>query len=85
MLEISDRSSDGLLEITDTGRDRFGSVLVTVRELIGNNCWVGGFPLRRARRLARRAVEGNISSCRVINRFAYGGCDHVTFLVVPSA
>lgn len=82
-LEIGDRSKDGLLEITDTSWDNNGTLKVTVRELIGHNSWVGGIPIERMRRLARRALmyPEKTRSSRVFNQFTSGGCDHVTFAV----
>lgn len=82
-LTIRDRSRDGLLEITDTRWDNNGTLFVTVRELIGTGCWVGGVPIERMRRLARRAIEHpeQTRSSRVVNRFVDGGCDAVTFAV----
>lgn len=68
-LTIRDRSRDGLLEITDTHWDHNGTMFVTVRELIGSGCWVGGLPVRRTR------------SSRVVRRWSAQGCDHVTFAV----
>lgn len=82
-LNIGDRSSDGLLEITDTRWDSNGTLFVTVRELVGSGCWVGGLPLARMRRLARRAIAHpeKTRSSRVVNEFKSGGSDHVTFAV----
>ena len=83
VLEIGARSKDGLLEITDTNWDSNGTLTVTVRELIGTGCWVGGVPVERMRRLARRALShpDKTRSSRVINRFISGGSDHITFAV----
>ena len=82
-LTIGDRSRDGLLEIADTNWDHNGTLRVTVRELIGTGCWVGGLPIRRMRTLARRALPypEKTRSSRVIRRFSSGGCDFVTFAV----
>lgn len=82
-LTIGDRSRDGLLEITDTRWDSNGTMFVTVRELIGHNSWIGGVPIERMRRLARRALmyPEQTRSSRVVNRFTSGDCDHVTFAV----
>lgn len=83
ILTIGDMSRDGLLQIMDTSWDGNGTLRVTVRELIGHDCWIGGLPLRRMRTLARRALmyPYTIKSSRVVNRFTYNGCDHVTFAV----
>jgi len=83
VLTIGDRSRDGLLEITDTRWDSNGTMFVTVRELIGTNSWIGGIPIERMRRLARRALAHpeKTRSSRVVNRFSHGDCDHVTFAV----
>lgn len=82
-LTIRDRSRDGLLEITDTRWDSNGTMYVTVRELIGAGCWVGGLPVERMRRLARRAIAHpeQTRSSRVVTRFIDGQCDAVTFAV----
>jgi hypothetical protein len=80
---IGDRSRDGLLEITDTRWDHNGTMFVTVREVIGSGCWIGGLPLARMRRLARTAIShpDKTRSSRVVGRSAYYGCDQVTFAV----
>lgn len=82
-LNIGDRSRDGLLEIVDTNWDYNGTLRVTVRELIGHNCWIGGLPIHRMRRLARRAIDhpDQTRSSRVIRKWVYRGCDYVTFAV----
>lgn len=82
-LTIGDRTRDGLLEITDTSWDYNGTLRVTVRELIGSGGWVDGFPVARARRLARRALQHpeTIRSSRVVRRWHHAGCEHVTFAV----
>jgi hypothetical protein len=82
-LTIGDRSRDGLLEITDTNWDNNGTLRVTVRELVGTGSWVGGLPIERMRRLARRAIAHpeKTRSARVIRRWTHGDCDHVTFAV----
>lgn len=58
-LTIGDRTDDGLLEIADTNWDSNGTLRVTIRELIGGGdaAWVGGMPIARMRRLARRAIS----------------------------
>ena len=82
---IGDRSPDGLLEIVDTSWNHNGTLLVTVRETMGHDCIVGGFPIRRARTLARGALpeyyKGQTRSSRVIKRFTDGTCEYVTFAV----
>lgn len=82
-LTIRDRSRDGLLEITDTSWDHNGTMYVTVRELIGTGCWVGGLPVGRMRRLARRAIHHPhlTRSSRVVRSWSAQGCDHITFAV----
>lgn len=82
-LTIGDTSRDGLLEITDTSWDGNGTLRVTVREKIGAGCWVGGLPIERMRRLARRALmyPEKTRSSRVIRRWTAEGCEHVTFAV----
>ena len=83
VLTIGDTSRDGLLQIIDTNWDSNGTMRVTVRELIGTGCWVGGLPIQRMRALARRAIDHpeKTRSSRVIRKFSYGGCDFVTFAV----
>lgn len=82
-LTIGDRSKDGLLEITDTRWDSNGTLFVTVRELIGTGCWIGGLPISRMRALARRTLSPRVltRSSRVVRRWEYQGCEHVTFAV----
>lgn len=82
-LTIGDRSRDGLLEIVDTNWDHNGTLRVTVRELIGHDCWIGGMPLARMRRLARRAIHHPelTRSSRVVRTEVYHGCDYVTFAI----
>lgn len=82
-LTIHDRSRDGLLEIADTNWDHNGTLRVTVRELIGDNGWANGLPLRRMRTLARRALPHpeKTTGSRVVRRFVAEGCEHVTFAV----
>lgn len=81
-LTIGDRTKDGLIEITDTNWAGYSLMRVTVRELIGSKCW-DKFPLRRMRALASRAYPApfTVRTARVVNRFASGGSDHVTFLL----
>lgn len=83
VLTIGDRSRDGLLEIADTRWDHNGTMFVTVRELIGTGCWVGGLPIERMRRLARRAIHhpDRTRSSRVVRQHSHDGCDYVTFAV----
>jgi len=80
---IGDRSRDDLLEITDTRWDSNGTMFVTVRELIGSGCWVGGLPIERMRTLARAALAHpeKTRSSRVIQKNDYEGCTYVTFAV----
>lgn len=83
VLTIGDRSRDGLLEITDTRWDRNGTLFVTVRELIGSGCWVGGLPVDRMRRLARRAIDNpeRTRSSRALRTWSAQDSDHITFAV----
>lgn len=80
---IGDRTRDGLLEIADTRWDFNGTLFVTVRELIGTGCWIGGLPVAKMRRFARRAIHHPelTQSSKVTNQFSSGGCDYVTFAV----
>jgi len=83
VLTIGDRTRDGLLEIVDTNWNGDGVMRVTVRELIGTGCWVGGLPIRRMRALARRAMPHpeKTRSARLIRTFSDYGCDYATFAV----
>lgn len=83
VLEIGDTSRDGMLVITDRAWDHNGTLRVTVRENIGAGCWVGGLPVERMRRLARRALPypEKTRSSRVVRRWVAQGCEHVTFAV----
>ena len=83
MKDIGDYSRDGLLQITDTRWDRNGTLFVTVRETMGGNCLIGGFPIKRGRTLARSALQypEHTKSSRVTNRFKDGPCDAVTYAV----
>ena len=56
-LTIGDVNRDGTLRITDTAWDSNGTLRVTVEDLIGTGCRVGGLDIRAMRRLARRALE----------------------------
>jgi hypothetical protein len=80
---IGNTSRDGLLQITETRWDHNGTLYVTVRELIGHGCWIGGLPIERMRNLARTAIPhpDKTRSSRVVRRWSHGGCDHVTFAV----
>lgn len=82
-LEIGDTNRDGTLVITDTNWNGDGILFVTVREKIGTGCWVGGLPIDKMRRLARRALTypEKTQSSRVVRQWSNGGCDHVTFAV----
>lgn len=83
VLTIGDGTSDGLLVIVDTRWDSNGTMFVTVRENIGIGCWVGGLPIDRMRRLARRAIAHpeQTKSSRAVRKFSAEGCDFVTFAV----
>ena len=80
---IGDRSEDGLLEIVDTRWDGNGTMFVSVRMLGRAEDFTHGFPVRRARTLARRALSlpENTRSSRVTRRWTYGACDYATFAV----
>lgn len=84
-LTIGDGTPDGLLQIIDTRWDFNGTMFVTVRELIGggDNGWVGGMPIERMRRLARRAISHpeQTRSARIVHRFMAEGCGAITFAV----
>lgn len=85
VLTIGDCSRDGLLQIADTNWDGNGTLRVTVRELIGGGDagWIGGMPIERMRRLARRALmyPEKTRSSRVIRKFVAEGSGHITFAV----
>ncbi len=83
VLTVGDSTPDGLLVITDTAWDSNGTLRVTVRERMGAGCWTGGLPMRRMRRLARRAIHhpDKTRSSRVLRRWTANGCEHVTFAV----
>jgi hypothetical protein len=80
---IGTTSPDGLLTITNTRWDGNGTLFVTVREEIGAGCWIGGLPVARMRRLARRALPypERTRSSRAVRRWSAQGSDHVTFAV----
>ena len=80
---IGEGTRDGLLVIADTSWDHNGTTRVTVRLLGKGSDFVGGFPIRRARTLARSVSSHpeRTRSSRVIARFTHGGCDYVTFAV----
>jgi hypothetical protein len=83
--EIGDTSRDGLLRIVETIWDHNGGLHVTIEETMGGHCLIGGFPIRRARTLARSALpeyyKGQTRKSPVINRWYDQGCEKVTFLV----
>ena len=78
---IGHTSEDGLLQIMDTGNTG-DTYRVTVRELIGSGCWVGGFPMDDAVALAREAVPFDACYYHTDNFHSYGGCDWVTVVFV---
>jgi hypothetical protein len=82
-LTIGDYSRNGLLQIVDTQWDSNGTLLVTVRELIGDRVLVDATSIERMRRLARRALmyPEKTRSSRVVRTFYADGCTHVTFAV----
>lgn len=71
-----------MFEITDTRVTSYAT-LVTVRELMGTGCWVGGTPVAAMRRLARKAVSHPelTRSSGVVRKWSANGCDHATFAV----
>lgn len=83
---IGDSNRSDTARISDTRWDGNGTMLVTVREMIGGyDAWIGGrnSALPVMRRLARRALakpELTRSSRVVREWFAYGQV-HVTFAV----
>ena len=86
VLRIGDGTRDGLLVIADTSWDSNGTLLVTIRERIGGGDagWIGGMPIERMRRLARRALshpERTRSSRVVEKRIGHDGCGYVKFAV----
>jgi hypothetical protein len=82
-LTIGDSSRDGLLIITDTHWNNNGTMFVTIRERIGSGCWIGGLPIKRMRRLARRTLSypEKTRTSRVVRKWSHDGCDHVKFAV----
>lgn len=85
---IGDRSRDGLLEITGTSWDGYGTLTVTVRELVGQpwESYPGdGLVIRRARTLARSALpehyDGETRKSPEVRRWWADGCSHITFAV----
>lgn len=81
---IGDRNQDGTLEITDTSWNGNGTLQVTVRDLVGTSgSRVGGFPIRQARTLARRALmyPDQTRSSRVVRSWDAQGSAHVTIAV----
>lgn len=89
IVKIGDRSRDGLLEIADTNWDSNGTLRVTVREMIGGSAndpsagWVGGYPLAKMRRFARRAImyPEKTRKSPEIRRFHANGQWYSTFAV----
>lgn len=87
-LEIGAFNRSGLAQIVDTSWDSNGTLMVTVREMIGGfNCWTGGRnrAIRVMRDLARRALpeyhKGQTRSARTVRTFYAGGCHYATFAV----
>lgn len=82
VLTIGEGTRDGLLQIIDTSVQRDGSMNVSVRELIGggDNGWIGGMPIERMRKLAKRAVEFP-GRTRTVKRYMHMSCGAVTFNV----
>jgi len=74
---IGDRSRDGLLEIMDTSTSNEGIHRVTIRETVGGNCLIGGFPESKARALAKATMKG-ANRTSIVNRFTYHTCQYVT-------
>lgn len=86
-LTIRDMSRDGLLQITDTSWDHNGTLRVTVREMVGERLHPGERDyretVRRARRLARRAImyPEKTRSSRLLRSWYAEGSTHFTFAV----
>lgn len=88
-LGTGDFSYDGMLQITDAAWDSNGTMMVTVREMIGQKWseYPGGQDnvIRRARTLARRALpeyyKGQTKSSKVTRTWFAEGGSHVTFAV----
>lgn len=86
-LTIGDTTRDGLLQIVDTNWHDGGTndMRITVRELIGGGDagWIGGMPIERMRRLARRAYPypDQIAATRIVQRGVWSSCGHITFLI----
>ena len=79
---VGSRSRDDLLEIVDINIPAIGKCNVTIRETMGGNCIIGGFPLQRARTLAKGTMypfKGRRT--KIINQFTFQGCEHVTLQV----
>lgn len=87
-LTVGDYNASGLAQITDTRWDSNGSLLVTVREMIGGfDSWVGGkdHAIRIMRTLARRALteyhEGQTKRSPLVRTWFADGQHHATFMV----
>lgn len=87
-LEIGAVNRSGLAQIVDTNWDSNGTLLVTVREMIGGfGSWVGGEKraIRVMRDLARRALpeyhEGQTKGARLVRTFHAEGGHYATFAV----
>lgn len=80
-LGIGDSTRDGLLVITDTHWNNNGTLRVTVAEQVGQRPEY--FPVRKARRLARRAImyPDKTRSSKLVNLHYCGGQTHATFAV----
>lgn len=82
---IGSTDRDGLVQVVDTSWDSNGTLTVTVRELVGGGCFLGGRDayLPRMRRLARRALAHpeQTRSCRTVREFYADGSAHVVFAV----
>lgn len=82
---IGDTTRDGMLQITDTNWNSNGTLFVTVRELLGGVACCPGrrLPIKRMRRLARRALmyPERTRSSAVVREWYAEGCHHVTFAV----
>jgi hypothetical protein len=83
--EIGTTTRNGLFQVVDTNWDHNGTLRVTVREMVGDNCldMTDAAMVAAMRKLARRAIDHpeKTRSSRVVNRFTSGGSKHATFAV----
>ena len=83
VLKIGEGSRDGVIQIVDTSWNSNGVLRVTVRELMGHNCWTISHEqlTRKMRDVAKRAImyPEKTRSAKKVNEFVHGGCQHMTF------